>query len=256
MRLYVTAVVFAGAIASISAVAWGGSTGDIRLLFSLIVLAAVSERFKVGLFPGSHVSLAAVVCISAAIAGGARDAAIVALASALAVNLGGRVAWYKSLFNMSAYVCSTLAFLGVFAGVSQAAPISAWPESIVPATAGALADLLVNATLVTAAVVLSQGDRLSPRQKRGWYGRRLLCERFHAVMRENYVWLAPHYLLVGALGAAVAAGYKESGVTAVPLFVLGLAGFQFSLAQFFRMKRGYENRQQESDLRLVTSRAE
>src|SRR5438128_1900186 len=97
LRVFVAAIVSAGATAIAVAGTMGSGSGDLLLLLGLILAGAASERFKVGLFGDSHVSLGAVTIMAAGLIGGPRDALLVASTVAVAVNLGGAVPLYKTL---------------------------------------------------------------------------------------------------------------------------------------------------------------
>jgi hypothetical protein len=218
LRTYVGLVVSAGAIAIALAGFFGSGSGDLMLIVGLIVAGAASERFKVGLFGDSHVSLAAVACMVAALVGGPRDVAIVAPLLAIAANLGGPLPLYKTLFNIAVYVLSSLTYYAVFhlSGFAQFG--SDWPQVVVPATVAGIAYFVTNAALVTGAVSLAGGSR------------------FVAVFREKYLWLAPHYLPLGVLAAATASGYGFVGASVIPLFALPVASIQVAMFQYSSMR--------------------
>src|SRR2546426_4113528 len=108
---YVGAVVGAGAIAIALAGIFGSGSDDLVLVAALIIAGALSERFKVGLFGDSHVSLSAAACMAAGIIGGPRDVVLVAACMAIAANVGGVVPLYKTVFNIAVYALASLAFV-------------------------------------------------------------------------------------------------------------------------------------------------
>lgn len=237
LKNYAAAVIGAGALAAAAAAAFGGSAGDPLFLLALVALGAASERFKVSLFGASHVSLSVVVCMAAYLAGGTRDAVLVAVALGLAANLGGSVGLHKTLFNASTYVLSTLAFVGAVQVWGVALPLG-WPEVIGAATVGALADFVVNAGLVAVAIALSGESSL------------------RGVVREKFFWLIPHYLPAGALAAALAIGYAMAGLWTVPLLASALLGLQFTLRQYSAVQTQYALEMQSFEERLAVTQAE
>lgn len=214
LQTYVMAVIAAGAVCIALAGAFGSGSGDLALIVGLMVASAVSERFKVGLFGDSHVSLAAVACMVAAVVGGPRDVAMVAPVAAIAANFGGAMPLYKTLFNIAVYVLASLAYFAVFHVFGVAWSVGDWPQTVLPATVGVVAYFVVNAGFVSGAVSLAS-------------------ERpFAAVAREKYLWLAPHYLPLGALAAATAAGYGFVGASVILLFALPVASIQLAMIQY------------------------
>ena len=237
LRAYVAVVVSAGAVAAALAGFAGTGAGDLSLLFGLIIAGAASERFKVGLFGDSHVSLGAVACMAAGLIGGPRDAVVVASCVAIAVNLGGAVPLYKTLFNMAVYVIASLAYLGVFRLFGLAMSTS-WPRIVLPATLAAAAYFVVNVGLVAAAVSLASERRIKD------------------VVRENYLWLAPHYLPLGTLAAALASGYAIVGPSAILLFVIPVGSIQVALFQYSAAKTANQRQLREVEERIMAVETE
>lgn len=238
LRTYVSGVIVASLLSGAVASGWGGTSGDVVLLAVLVAGGALAERFKVSLFGDSHVSLGVVVCMLAAILGGARDAVVVSVLVGLTVNLGGVVALHKAAFNLAAYVLSTLAFVMVFGALTSFGDMGSFPRAIAPATLAALADLAVNSALVGGAVALAT--------KRG----------FADVVREKYAWLSAHYLPLGALAVSAAAGYEAAGPLALLLFGVAMIGPQIAIAQFARARVLYATRVRDIEERLRSIEAE
>ncbi len=237
LRAYVMGIVFAGAVAIGFASLAGGGSDDWRLVLGLILAGAASERFKIGLFGDSHVSLGAVASMAAGLIGGPRDAVVVASCVAIAANLGGTVPLYKTLFNMAVYVIASLAYLGVFRLLGLAMS-TAWPWIVLPATLSAAAYFVLNAGLVAAAVSLASERRIKD------------------VVREKYLWLAPHYLPLGTLAAALASGYAIVGPSAILLFVIPVGSIQVVLFQYSAARTMDQRRLREVDERMMAVEAE
>jgi len=237
LRAHVLAVVILGGAAAAGGVYRGG-TLEPPLLIGLILAGAASERFKVGLFGDSHVSLAAAVCMATAIIGGPRDAVVVASLLALSCNLGGRLPLYKTLFNVAVYVLSTLAFRAAFQAFDVAPDSDAWPRIIIPATLASAAYFIVNAGLVAGAVGLAAERDIG------------------SVVREKYLWLVPHYLPLGVLAAAFATVHAVAGAWAILIFGIPAASVQVALYQYSRSSKAHVERLREAEARIKKVEAE
>jgi hypothetical protein len=244
LKAYVTSTATAGVVAIALAAAFGAGTGDMALIAGLVVAGAASERWKVGLFGDAHVSLAAVAMMVAALAGGARDAVIVAPLVAVAVNFGGVVPLYKTAFNIAAYALATLAFLGTVRLCALTPIGDGWPEMVIAATFGATAYFAVNTAMVAFAVALAAGGRAT------------------AVIRERYLWLLPHYVLMGAVAAMMAHAYAPAGAWVIAVFAVPVAATQVALHQYSTLKQqlnaaraqGVEERLKDVEAELALAR--
>ena len=232
LRAYVAAVTAVGAVAAAIAGTLGNGSDDLGLVVGLLLAGAISERWKVGLFGDAHVSLSAAVLMAAGLAGGPRDVAIVAPLLAVAVNLGGTVPLYKTVFNAATYVLASLAFLATVNVFVPRPDAGDWLAVVVPATAGVGVYFAVNAGLVAAAVVIASGERMLD------------------VVRGRFLWLLPNYLPIGAIAAAFLLGYDTIGAWALLVFAGPAAGVQVALALFAAVKRSGEERLREMEERM------
>lgn len=239
LRGYVLAVLLAGGVAiALALTVAGAGSGDVGLVVGLILAGATAERFKVGLFGDSHVSLGAVACMVAAVVGGPRDVVLVAPPVALACNLKEGLPLYKTLFNIAVYVLAALAFGAVFDALQSAPTAASWPEVLLPATLAAAAYYVVNAALVTGAVGLASHRDL------------------REVAGEKYLWLAPHYLPLGAVAAGLASTSGMLGAWAILLFALPLASTQVALYQYSSRREAEVARLRRACLRIRELEAE
>jgi hypothetical protein len=232
LQRLVAVVVACGGVAAILAGAFGSSSGDALLIAGLILGGALSERFKVRLFGDSHVSMSVFACMTAALVGGARDAAIVAPLLAIAANLGGRVPLYKTAYNCAVYTLSALACMAAFEaldGLRTAEPVTGWMAS---ATAAAMAYYAVNAGLVAAAIGMASGRTLA------------------AVWREKFLWLAPHYLPLGIMVFAAEVGYRAAGAWSLLLVAAPIASTHVAMALYSTLKESSEARLAEVESRF------
>jgi putative nucleotidyltransferase with HDIG domain len=91
--------------------------------------------------------------------------------------------------------------------------------SIIPAFAGGFFFWLVNTSLITLAMSLSEGAR------------------FLAVWRERFRWLTPHYLAFGPLALASKLAYESVGITGLVAFILPPALLMLSVQQYVAKTR-------------------
>jgi len=229
LQRLVAVVVACGGVAAALAGAFGSSSGDALLIAGLILGGALSERFKVRLFGDSHVSMSVFACMTAALVGGARDAAIVAPVLAIAANLGGKVPMYKTVYNCAVYTLSSLACVAAFEAMGPlrtAQPVTGWMAG---ATLAALAYYAVNAGLVAAAVATASGRTLG------------------AVWQEKFLWLAPHYVPVGTMVFAAEIAYRASGGWALLLLAVPIASTHVAMALYSSLNESSTARMAEAE---------
>jgi len=201
LRTYIAAVISAGVAAAAPVLVFGHGFDDPVLLVLLLVAGMLGERSMTACFGDSHVSVSALVIMIAAVNGGARDAVALAVMLGIAVNLGNRLPAYKTAFNVATYVLSSLALVAVL----QASRHVTGAYQIATLSTAALADLAVNALLVAGAIALST--------RRALFG----------ILRNNYGWLAPQYVMFGTLAYVALLAYSELGAASVVVIALPLA---------------------------------
>jgi putative nucleotidyltransferase with HDIG domain len=139
------------------------------------------------------------------------------IASAVGVNRP----LYKTAFNLAALTLAggaSALVLGAFGSLSDP---GGWPQVIIPATAAAAANFFVNSGLVALAISLT--GRIALR----------------TVWSEHFMWLWPHYLVLGLLGLAVASATDAMGVWGVAVFLAPPLMMRLSVKQYLdRTTRG------------------
>jgi putative nucleotidyltransferase with HDIG domain len=160
----------------------------------LVAIAAASERFGISLYGDSSISIAFVFLLAAAMQYGAEGVLVVAPLMALAGHSFGSLPLNKLVYNVSVTTLGGLAAAGVFHVVTGTLADAPQAAVLLPALLAAGANYVVTAGLVAWIISLSAGDRLLQ------------------VWSEKYLWLLPHYVVLGVFGFIVAFGYQELGV--------------------------------------------
>ena len=213
LTLLVAAVVLGGTVvAGLGAWSWQGH--DLAALLLLAFLAAVAERFDLNLYGDSRVSLAFVPIFSAILLFGLWGLAVVVTVSVAASAIGVDRPVHKTLFNFGALMLAGGASVVILRPFGGAASPDALPEVIGPAALAAAANFVINSLLVGIAIGLSTGHRV-------W-----------SVWDEKFRWLWPHYLVLGGLGLAIAAGYSAMGLWGIAVFVAPALTMRISIKQY------------------------
>jgi diguanylate cyclase (GGDEF)-like protein len=190
--------------------------GDVNwpAVICLAILAAAAERFDWSLYGNSRVSVAFAPILASAALFGIAGIAIVVPVAIVAGSIGSRRPLLKTAFNFGVLTLagesSALAF-DLFGPVRDS---GMWPEIIVPTLFASSLNYLVSTGLV--AVAISLENRVSLR----------------VTWKEHFAWLAPHYLVLGLLGASIAGAYVAFGLSGFVVFMLPPLMMRLSLKQY------------------------
>jgi hypothetical protein len=139
---------------------------------------------------------------------------------------------YKTVYNCAVYTLSSLACVATFEALGAlrtAQPVTGWMAS---ATLAGMTYYAVNAGLVAAAVATASGRTLT------------------AVWREKFLWLAPHYLPLGAMVFAAEVGYRATGAWALLLVAAPIASTHVAMALYASLKESSEAQLTELEARF------
>jgi diguanylate cyclase (GGDEF)-like protein/putative nucleotidyltransferase with HDIG domain len=202
MLLLVSGVALAGLVAGALGMVFGASR-DLVGIAALVALIAVGQALAIEMEDAS-ISVTAVGAIAGASLFGARVALPAALVAALADWGARRSALHQVLFNIGALVLSTLAAVAAFELTDQL-PIGSTDVKVVPAAlaAGGVYFLFNTGLLASALAVESE---------QGWW----------EIWRDRFSWMTGHYLIYGAVAAAMVLGYEAVGVYGLLVFALPL----------------------------------
>jgi putative nucleotidyltransferase with HDIG domain len=212
--IYILAI-FAAGVACVAGFSWQLDTADIAGFAVFAALAVALERTRMPIYGDTTVSIGAVGDFAVAFLYGPAGAAIVSPFPALLSVVDGG-AWYKRIFNVGSTVVvnvmSALAIWTLLGFVGRDLPLSAWLIPI--ALAGVAVSYLMSTGFVTVAVSLATRAPISE------------------VFREKFEWLAPHYVMLGLLGLALAVAYDGLGFAGILAFLGPPLMMRFSIKQY------------------------
>jgi hypothetical protein len=206
LALFVAMVVVGGsAVLGAALISWDGD--DLPLVVVLAMMAVAFEYFDFGPYPNSRVSLSIGAITTAAIVAGFPGIAIVCTAAVAAQYAAHPKPPLKVAFNEGTHLLAGAAALGVFRAFGDGYGAGEWPRFLAPALLGGAAFFAVNSALVAIAIAIDK--RMNP----------------VTVWTRSFSWIAPHYILVGMIAAAMATAYDEwnlagLGLPLVPLLMV------------------------------------
>jgi diguanylate cyclase (GGDEF)-like protein/putative nucleotidyltransferase with HDIG domain len=211
--LLVTGVIIAGMAAMVLGFVWHPQF-DLVSLGLLIALAMIAELFEVNVYGDNTVSVSAAIGFAAALIAGIPGVVFVSAAITLVHYYRRRPAFYKTAFNWATHILAGAAPVLVMGVLSIPLQISNVPLLAVPMLMAALAYYLVETGLVAAAMSLTTGTHLRIK----W--------------REQFGWLASHYLVLCIMGLFASIAYTLVGPLGVLVFVLPVIMMHFTQRQY------------------------
>jgi len=218
-RLSRSAWAFLSAIMVCGAALWAMylpsvSRFDLRGLFILAAFAGAAELFSVDLYGASTVSVSFVAIFAAALMYGPVGAAVVGPVIAIGHWIKRQPRIYQVVFNAANHTISSTVAALLFALVG----IRLRPENIlllaVPVLAVGMVNYFVSTMLLSTALGLSEGT--SPRR----------------VWKEQFRWLAAHYVVMSLLALFFALAYLAFGVWGVVTFLAPLLIMRYAQKQY------------------------
>ena len=243
-RLYVTAVIAAGALLFFGRLAY--IRVDQPLLFLVLtVLSSAAAALKVKLpltSGGSTMSVSYAVDFAALLALGGDATMVVAASSAFAQshlnNRRERSPLHRTLFNIASLIVTVQGAGLAFRLLAHAGPENDWTAMARPLVGAATVYFLLNTGLIATAISLSSNERITTT----WH--------------TNFLWSAPSYF-VGAGTAALAlwliahAGWWVAPLTFAPVYLV----YHTYKVYMGRVEDEQRHVQQTSDLHLATIEA-
>ncbi len=222
----IAALAVAGVVGGSIGAVYGSNT-DLIGMFALVTLIAIGQALALET-DDSSISVTAVGAIAGASLFGARIALAAAVVAAL-VDWGMRRSpLHQTLFNVGALTLSTLGAVGAFALV-LVVPLGSSDIRVIPAAlAAAGVYFVLNTGLLALALALES--------EQGWW----------VLWRDRFSWMTGHYLVYGAVAAAMVIGYQSIHAYALLVFALPLVLIR-------RTQEAYLNHTQGSARRLRTA---
>ncbi len=204
-----------------------GSSRDLVGMCALVALIAIGQVLAIET-DDSSISVTAVGAIAGASLFGARVAFAAAFVAALVDWSARRSPLHQPLFNVGALTLSTLGAVGAF-DLVVGLPLGSHDIRAIPA---ALAASGVYFILNTGLLALA----LAFESEQGWW----------ALWRDRFSWMTGHYLVYGAVAAAMVIGYDSIHAYALLVFALPLVLIR-------RTQEAYLSHTQGSARRLRTA---
>ena len=220
LRLFVGGIIVAGTLLTIA----GFSQGfPLRLdtIGLLIALAVMAERLQIDVYEANTISVSAAINFAAALIFGVPGAALVSAAIVLTHYLRRRPALYKTAFNWAVHILAAVAPVVLTNRLAIPLQLSSIPLLAVSTTIAALAYYTIETGLIATAISLSEGANLI------------------ATWRQQFRWLAAHYLVLCLMGLFLSVGY-------IALGLLGLVVFALPILMMHYAQRQYVERTQDS----------
>jgi diguanylate cyclase (GGDEF)-like protein len=180
----------------------------------LACLAMLAEYFQISVYGINTVSASVAIAFAAALIAGAPGVAAVSAGIALVHGLRKRPPLYKAAFNWAAHVLAGSAPALGFYALRVSLQATNLPLLGVLVAITGLVYYLVETGLIASAIGLSQG------------------ERFTSVWREQFRWLAIHYLVLCALGMFLAVAHYALGLLGVVVFALPVLMMHYAQRQY------------------------
>lgn len=206
------AVAGLGLLAFLRPSEWGG-------LLLMAVLAAVLERQGTQLFTQTRASVSAAAIMGAGILYGVPAA----VPLAITVGLAAWVFRHKPVSRL-AYNSAVLVFAGIAAAGAYRLTTGALPHGaasmVVGAVGAGLAMWLVNMSLIGAMISVTTGQQL------------------RKVVRDNYLWLATHFAVMGLVALGLALSWGELGFLGFAAFTAPVGVLALALRQGANKAKG------------------
>jgi diguanylate cyclase (GGDEF)-like protein/putative nucleotidyltransferase with HDIG domain len=200
LAVFVGIVSAVGVGAGIFGAVFGNSTDWLGLL-ALVALVGAGQALALEVDDGS-ISVSAVGSIAGAALFGPRAALAIALTIAAVEWSARRSPFHYVVFNVGTLSLSSLAAAGVFtAGFGGDLGKFVYVAAGIAAGATYFA---VNMSLLSAVVAIEGHER--------WW----------AVFKERFAWLATHYLVYGFIGGVIWVGYETANIWALAVFAVPL----------------------------------
>ena len=197
---------------------------DLVALLSLAALVAGGQAFALQAEAGA-VSVGAVGALAGAALIGSGAAVVLALAAVLTDAIVRRPPIYTSLYNLGVLTSAGLVAAAVFGlGPGNVATL----EAVVFGVAAGAAYFAVNTILLALAISVEEGEPML------------------GAWRQNFVWLLPHYLAYGLIGAVVAIAYEQVHLYALAVFLIPLVLMRATQVGQLRAARESESRLQDA----------
>ena len=218
LKAYVGAVILAGVVVSVAGY-FLTTRWDLASLVLFMALAAFFEGLQINIYGPATTSASMAAIVAAALLGGVPAVCAASCAIALMHYLRMKPLLYKTAFNWATYLLAGSAVVAVMSLVDLPIRVDNLVWLIVPAAVASMAQYVLNTGLVAGAIALSSGGVIVK------------------IWREQFQWLASHYLVLGMLGLLLALAYDLVGALGALLFVLPIVMIRYAEEQYVERTR-------------------
>jgi hypothetical protein len=212
----------ATAIIALTAVAaWHAVSARPGMFLTFCALTIALQLSQVEVYGRGATSFASAGVLALGFAFTVGAAMVVAAVLGLVVLVARRGRLNRGVFDAAQFGLAAGAGTAIFHAVGP----ENWPAAarIAPAVAAGVLYMVVNVSLLTAAMSMAEGRS----------AREIWCERFR--------WLTPYYFCAGPLALALNLSYEKVGITGLLAFTLPPAAMMFSVRQYVvRTRRSVE----------------
>ncbi|MBC8248841.1 MAG: diguanylate cyclase [Anaerolineales bacterium] len=211
--LFVGGVIAAGAVLTVLGLV-SGPQPDLVAIGLLTLVAVIAEMFQINVYEASTISVSMAINFAAALIAGIPGAACVSAAIVFVHYFRMRPFLYKTAFNWATHVLASLA--PVLAMIALAIPLQVSNLLLlaIPLPIAALAYYIIETGLISIAISLSKG--VSP----------------IITWREQFQWLAGHYLVLGIMGLFLGVAYTILGPASAIVFTLPVLMMHYAQKQY------------------------
>ncbi|MGA9348671.1 MAG: HD domain-containing phosphohydrolase, partial [Anaerolineae bacterium] len=212
--LFVSGVIAAGvAVVILGSVL--GPQPDLGAIGLLTVVAVIAQLPQVkNLYGDSSISASMAVNFAAALFTGVPGVACVSAVIVLAHYMQRRPVWYKTAFNWATHVLAGLVPVLIIVVLAIPLQVSSLPLLWIPVVVAALAYYVIETGLIATAISLSEGTSIM------------------VTWREQFQWLAAHYLVLCMMGLFLSVAYVTLGPAGVIVFVLPVLMMSYVQRQY------------------------
>lgn len=205
LRLFVGSIITAGLFFALFALIYEPVTDPFPLIV-FAIMAGGAQWFQTQMYEKTAVSISMAIIVATAVVSGMPGLLLVSTVVVVVHAIHMRPRFYKVVFNWSIHLLAGLGPLAViyypthYLSASLANQYLLW--WLAPVVIATMFYYLAETGLLATAIALSEGKSVI----RGW--------------REQFRWLAPHYLVMGILGFFLAIAYLNVGILGLLVFVL------------------------------------
>jgi diguanylate cyclase (GGDEF)-like protein/putative nucleotidyltransferase with HDIG domain len=193
---------------------------DLTALLMFAILAVSAELLQIDLYGTGTVSVSVGIAFAVALTSGLPGVAVVSAAIAVGAAVGrsghqqGRPSWYKIAYNWGTHVLAGCVPALVIAILNLQLDMQNLAVLALPLALAAVAYYAIDTALIAATISLSTSAT------------------FAGIWRQQFRWLAGHYLTLCTIGLFLAIAYTTLGWTSMLVFTLPIIMMRYAQQQY------------------------